>query len=448
MRVVGEWVLRATAVAALGAVSWRWSQPVVERAPVVESIDVRADSALGSALRRWTTGAATPAAHVALAGAPGTETRAWLRALSRAGMHVGWSAQGAAPIAVSAEATPDPAGGIRLDVAGPDGAVIAVGDAIAAADTARLHGAGASMLMPAASDTLIARAGATTARVAAPAATRLGAILVLGRAGWEAKFVAAALEERGWPVQVRLVVAPGIDVTGTGMAADGPLAPDTATTAAVVVLDSVAVDAAGAAAIGRFVRAGGGVVLAGDAAAAPSLQPLATGRVGAPIIATPGAIDGVTPRRGLALMPIDALRSDAIVLERRDGGSGAVSVAARRIGRGRAAQVGYLETWRWRMAARDEAPAAHRAWWSRVVGAVAYAPVPPIAGSPDPFGAHPADPAPYAETIAALGAPTAAPAPPRGGIPVGRWPSDGMLAALAGAALLGEVASRRMRGAR
>ena len=45
---------------------------------------------------------------------------------------------------------------------------------------------------------------------------RLGAVVIIGRAGWEAKFVAAALEERGWSVRLRVSVAPGIVVTGSG----------------------------------------------------------------------------------------------------------------------------------------------------------------------------------------------------------------------------------------
>jgi hypothetical protein len=99
------------------------------------------------------------------------------------------------------------------------------------------------------------------------------------------------------------------------------------------------------------------------------------------------------------------------------------------------------------LAARDDAPAAHRGWWARLVAAVAYAPAPAVAAG-DPLGATPPEPAPLAATVATLGVPTAAPVDGRREAPGGPRPSDGVLAAIAGAALLGEVASRRLRGAR
>jgi hypothetical protein len=71
--------------------------------------------------------------------------------------------------------------------------------------------------------------------------------------------------------------------------------------------------------------------------------------------------------------------ADAVVLESRDG---VAMIAARRLDAGRVMQVGYDETWRWRMAGGDESTAAHREWWSRLVAAVAYAPLVPRESRP------------------------------------------------------------------
>jgi len=443
MRKASEWVLRAVAIAAVAVILWRWFRPPAELTAVPEVVTARGE-ALSGALQRWTS-SATRAGHVSFDGTPDLRARAWLRALARAGVRIGWSASDAVPIAVAAAPVVDPAGGVRIEVAAPNSALVVVGDPLDMSDTVHAMGAGASITLPSSADTLLARSGATVARIVSPAPATLGDVLVLGHAGWEAKFVAAALEERGWHVQVRLVVAPGIAVTAAGVAPDARPVADTSRLAAVVVLDSGAVDAATGAALARYVQSGGGLVLVGDAGAAPVLRALAPGaKVGAPIPGVPGALHGRAPRRGLALLPIEDQRPDAVVLEREEVSPNApVAVNARRVGSGRVVQVGYLETWRWRMAGSDEAPAAHRVWWARVVGGVARAPVSPIA-SADPLGT-PSDPAPLAATIDALGPPSAA--PHRSRAPSGRLPSDGLLAMIAGAAVLAEVASRRLRGA-
>ncbi|HKG92190.1 MAG TPA: hypothetical protein VKA84_09875, partial [Gemmatimonadaceae bacterium] len=116
------------------------------------------------------------------------------------------------------------------------------------------------------------------------------------------------------------------------------------------------------------------------------------------------------------------------------------STAARRVGAGRAAQVGYTDTWRWRMLGAGDAPARHRDWWSRVVASAAYLSAGPSRPAPDSLTA-----APYAALVAALGPPVAAP-PPAPAIPDARL-SWWWFALVAGA-LLAEWASRRMRGAR
>jgi hypothetical protein len=180
------------------------------------------------------------------------------------------------------------------------------------------------------------------------------------------------------------------------------------------------------------------VVLAGSAARIPAVAALAPGTLGRRVAGVAGAIASAAPRTGLGAFVIASPKSDAITLESRDG---AAVVAARRANAGRVMQSGYDETWRWRMAGGDEAAAAHREWWSRLVGAVAYTPVLSTAASP-----RSVDETPLASLIDALG-PAAAPdtrASPRGDpARVTR-----ILFALVIASLLLEWASRRLRGAR
>ena len=251
---------------------------------------------------------------------------------------------------------------------------------------------------------------------------------MLGRATWEAKFVIAALEEAGWPVDARLAVAPGIEVVqGAGRS------PDTASHAAVVVLD--APSAATAAAITRYVRSGGGLILSGTSASAPSMATIAAGRVGMRTRPSSIVVAEDAPRRALGFLAI-APRADALVLEQRDT---RVAAAARRVESGRVVQIGYDETWRWRMGGGAQALDAHRAGWSALVSSVAHRAVVPL--SPDPRD----DDAPLAHLVDALGRPTAAAA----SMPSdARWaPSPAVLFALLSVLLLTELASRRLRGA-
>ncbi len=122
-------------------------------------------------------------------------------------------------------------------------------------------------------------------------------------------------------------------------------------------------------------------------------------------------------------------------LESRDG---RVIAAARRAGTGRVVQLGYDDTWRWRLGGAGDAPAAHRAFWSSVVSSAAYRAATPIAAGQG------GDAAPLASLYHDLGAPTPPVAATFHVTPGLRW---WMFAALA-ALLLTEWASRRLRGAR
>ena len=105
-RHVGEHVLRAVAVAALAALLWRAVRP----APT-NGVDV-ARGDLAGALARWTL--ESPAEmRVVLDATADPRTRDWLRALSRAGGSVRWSASrplGAAAVSAEPAAEPNSAG--------------------------------------------------------------------------------------------------------------------------------------------------------------------------------------------------------------------------------------------------------------------------------------------------------------------------------------------------
>jgi hypothetical protein len=171
----------------------------------------------------------------------------------------------------------------------------------------------------------------------------------------------------------------------------------------------------------------------------------------------PRALNVDTLDRGSAgFYALSALRSDATPLERRQDG---IAVAARRLGAGRVIQVGFDESWRWRMAGAPGAEAAHRDWWSRIVGSIAYAPVvreaPAAPAGADTRSLRSASSHPERSEGSALSAPLALVidrlGPPRAAAPADfeRWsPDSRILLALMLVLLLIEWTSRRLRGAR
>jgi hypothetical protein len=298
--------------------------------------------------------------------------------------------------------------------------------------SARADGAaGARITVPGVLGAASAAAGHTTARAVSTDSLVLGRVLVLGQVGWESRFIVDALEERGWRVDARLTLAPKTDVVQGVLGAI-----DTARYAAVVVTDSSAVG--DGARLGAYVRSGGGLVLAGAAADMRAIRDVAPGAVG--VLVPPGTIGPADSTVGaakhhLGLVPIVDMHADAVPLESRDA---VVAVAARRVGAGRVVQVGYVDTWRWRMSAPRGA-GDHRDWWAGLVSAVAHAPT--VTRSPD----RTADNAPLARLIDVLGPMTAPPAGPR---PLDDPSRRGWLFAAVVVALLGEWGSRRFRGAR
>ncbi|GLC25870.1 hypothetical protein [Roseisolibacter agri] len=434
-RRIVESALRAGAVGALALAAWQRLAPAPAAAQAAASADERA---LAGALARWTTEGA-PAARVALDTLPDARTRDWLRALDAAGTRVSWRATRAPALATAAEPAREPAGGVQLAVAAPDGAPLAARDALGALDSVRAADGGARLALPSVGAGLQVRTVGGIARLDAPRPVDLDAVLVLARAGWEGKFTVAALEEAGWRVRARFALGPGMVVAQDGAAA-GTTALDTATLAAVVALDSSAAALAGP--IAGYVRRGGGLVLAGEAARVPALAALAAAALDDPVRDGDGTVRALT-----------APRADAVPLAWRPlAGRRALVAAARRVGPGRVVQLAEEETWRRRLAGGEEAPAAHRAFWSRAVATVAHASAAPTPSPPpaSPLDAPAREPAPLAATVAALGPPTTGAARDPGGAPAAPAPRrvpDAVLVGGALAALLAEVASRRLRGA-
>lgn len=382
---------------------------------------------LTTSLERWSTTAAPARVHVAVDSALSPTRRAWLAALDGAGTRVTWDGENLLAVAAVADAIADPAGGTLVRVAAPSGTSVVLEDRLGALDSVGAGAGGARFVARSAPETVRLRAGDFDARSAVRDSLALGRILVLGSVGWEAKFVVATLEERGWDVDARLALSPREQVE------QGRSAPiDTGRYAAVIALDSTALSSASR--LARYVRDGGGLVIAARTSAAPGMAPLRAGTLGAGVEAVePFDPEAEEPRRALALTPIN-LRGDAVALERRDD---QVAVAVRRVERGRVAVVGYDDTWRWRMGGGDEALEAHRGWWAGVVASVAHAPALPLAQ------AVVVDEAPLARLVDELG--PSSPAPDdmasRARIPRS-W-----LLALFGALLLAAWGSRRLRGA-
>jgi hypothetical protein len=301
-----------------------------------------------------------------------------------------------------------------------------VADDIAPLDTVVATAGGAHTVAPIVAGNLTAVVGRQRATAVLRDSLAPRRILVLGLASWEAKFIISALEEAGWGVDARLSVAPGVEV----MQGSARL-PDTARHAAVIVLRAPSV--ATAAAIARYARGGGGVILSG-AAATGALGDIAPGRVGPRTRPASVAFADNAPRQALGFLSI-VPRPDAIVLEERGG---RVAAAARRIERGRVLQVGYDDSWRWRLAGGAHAVEAHRAWWTAMVASVAYRAAGPLARE------VPDEDAPLARVVDALGPSREAPSLAT----EARWvPSPWLLFAIISALLVAELASRRLRGA-
>jgi len=409
--------------------------------------------------------ARTDTLQLPLSAIPSRPTRAALGAMAAADVPLRWEDRtNARGLAVSLARTASPRAPLDLRVTtGGRGAVV-VRDAGGLLDSLAPSATLAWRLASAASP-LRVQQGRSTATAMVPERVVPKRLLVVAHPGWEGKFVVAALEEAGWVVDGTLRVSP------TGRVTIGaPERLDTARYAAVVIPDSMAVDAA---ALTAYVRRGGGLVLGGDALRVPALAALRPARALAVRGAIAGALLTDVPRRGLDAWELSPV-ADAVVLavDAGDHAHEEPALLARRVGAGRVVAMPYRESWRWRMQGTDDGAAGHRGWWHGAVSAAVSAASPAVS-SPAIADALPGDAAPYADLVARAGAAvpatagaeagaSGAPTRPVGGrdgtgderrldgdipgSPGGSGPVLPLLVALT--ALLVEWTSRRWRGVR
>ena len=323
---------------------------------------------VGEALARWSTETNPQRIHVAIDSIPTAPLRDWIAAFPGAGTEIAWDGETPAPSAVSVEPVADPQRPSRVWVAASPGARVQLSDELGPVDSASVDGHGAVFVLP----RLEGRVRTTLdghglATNALRDSVSIKSALVVGMAGWEGKFIAAALEEHGWEVDARFAVAPSGDVEQ----GPGQIRLDTARYSFVVAMDSVIRRYADQ--LPRYVGQGGGLIVLGEASSVPGLESLLPARWGIPtrpVDFRPETADD--PRRSFALGDLYNLKDGAMALEMRDDD---IAIAAWRVGDGRVIQIGYLDTWRWRMAGLDDdAVESHRLWWAALASGVAHAP--------------------------------------------------------------------------
>lgn len=407
---------RALLFASLLTLLWRvWSPPPLAGDESVSS------SGLAGALHRWTTGPAPARASIRLARLPTPAERDWLAAVARGGSDVAWYSDLDA-IAVEALTSAEPQHSYVIRVAGAAGSEMTITDGAREIAVVKTGEGAASIRTTVLSGPVSVDARDGRASTVRPRARRVGRVAVIGPAGWETKFVIAALEERGWSVDSRVAVGPAVSVGTLGSANL-----DTLRYSAAVVVQQL--PGGWMSQLTRFVSMGGGLIVTGGAIRDRSLAALLPAQPGRALGARDSAVVTREALGGLAVAP----GPRAVVLETR---ADVPVVAGGRVGNGRVILAGYADTWEWRMRGDEHALGAHRDWWSAVVGAAAYA--------PDTGAAtHSPESAPVAALYAALGPPGAAgPLPP---LRDRRFPVEALLFVLATLSLLAETVSRRRR---
>ena len=468
-RLLLERVLRTVALLALAAAMYLASRPAgvrerrvaVERwsvADVADSSATALTASLAASLVRDVVAAAGDTQPrgitVALPAVPTARARALLGAVDGAGLTVQWiDRTQAAGLALSAAAVAGPSGAVDVRVAGARAgtpaalAPLVLRDGGGTLDSVPSTGR-AGWRLASVSPPLRASVGASEARVGVATPQFARRVMLMAQPGWESKFIAAALEEAGWRVDGSYRVSPRTAVT-----LGAPARLDTSRYAVVVLLDSMAVDVA---VLTRFVQQGGGVVLGGDALRLPALASISPVRATSVRGGVAGALLTETPTRGLEAWELVANRGASVVQsDSSDHGHAEPVLVAQRLGAGRVVASAYRNSWRWRMEGTDDGAAEHRAWWGGVLALAAGVPAPAGDSLAD---AYPGDAAPYADLVARLGGPTPA---DRAGVParvLARTAFDALMDRLRAApgllfmvialALLGEWASRRLRGHR
>jgi hypothetical protein len=452
-----EGVLRAVALLALAVAMYLSIRPAARRdrsgtvmrwsvADVADSSATALTTALVRAVVAASGDSPSRAITVELPAVPAARTRGLLGTMTGADITVHWiDRTQASGLALSATAVAGPSGAVDVRVAGAMAGIMADSGATPMPLVVR-DGGGTLDSIPnvqrvgwrlaSMSPPLRASVGASVARVAVATPPFARRVMLMAQPGWESKFTAAALEEAGWHVDGSYRVAPRTAVT-----LGAPARLDTSRYAVVVLLDSMSLDVA---ALTRFVQQGGGLVLGGDALRIPALAPISPVRATSTRGAVAGALLTATPSRGLEAWELVAKR-----------GAFVVRADASDHGHAEPVLVAYRNSWRWRMEGTDDGAAEHRAWWGGVLALAAGVP-PAVADSL--ADAYPGDAAPYADLVARsgravrvdrAGVPDAVPARTAFDTVLDRLrSSSGLLFMVIALALLGEWASRRLRGQR
>jgi hypothetical protein len=358
LRAVGG-ALQVLGVVSIALLLWHALTPASRAgARLRVTRDARAADIAG-ALQR----AAVDTVQLTLDVAPDARIRAVIRAMRASGRAVTLDAR--APlrsIAVSVDERWRVPGGTRVQIAAADSQRVALRDAAGLIDSLTVPSDGVRRETGPAAGALSATGVDARAAVVAVRADSAGAerVLVLGDASWESRFLIAALEEAGWLVDASLSMAPHVTVTQ-----GGTRGLSSARHAIAVVLPGAST--AALTGLPAFVRGGGGVVIVGEAARAAGVRGLLAGSPGRAVDGELGAERSDAPRHALELVPIAALHEGSVPIESRDT---QLAVAARRIGAGRVVQVGYTNSWLWRMAGDENAVEAHRRWWSTLLAGV------------------------------------------------------------------------------
>jgi hypothetical protein len=357
-RVVGA-TLHALAFGCMALLLWRSLSPDTARRSLV-SVDVRGQLDVPLSTLIVT---ASDTMDVRLQSAPDGRARAALRALRSSGHALRLSSDHALiPVAVSAEAEWRASGGSHVQAVGVDSVAAVISDAAGVIDSTMFAHTGLQSRTGPVQGVLHVDAQSVRAAVAPlfAGSPQTARVLVLGNATWESRFLITALEESGWPVDAAVSLSPKVTV------AQGPTrVPNRDRHSIVVVLPGTSASAM--AALPEFVRRGGGLVIVGAAARSGALSSLRAGTPGGTLAGEVGAESGTEPRHALDLIPIAELADGGVTLELRDS---RITIAARRVGAGRVVQVGYDNSWLWRMGGNDDSPIAHRRWWTAILSGV------------------------------------------------------------------------------
>ena len=196
-------------------------------------------------------------------------------------------------LAVTSEAEWRQVGGTRVQIAASDSMVTAISDAAGVLDSQSVTQAGVQIrtgplagVLGAAGRTI--HAAGVPLRAGAPAVAR---VLIVGEATWESRFISAALEEAGWPLDLAVTLSPKVTIASGAIRS-----PSNALHAAVVVLPGA--PASVVSALPSFVRSGGGLIIVGEAARLPGIAGVRAGVPGDAVDGELGAEASDEPRHG------------------------------------------------------------------------------------------------------------------------------------------------------